>query len=33
MFEALENTTFSVTIGPSGADRGYEAIAGEWRYS
>ncbi|XP_064399010.1 mucin-2-like isoform X2 [Halichondria panicea] len=29
VFEALENTTFSVTIGPSGADRGYEAIAGQ----
>ncbi|XP_064398528.1 protein Skeletor, isoforms B/C-like [Halichondria panicea] len=29
VIEALEDTIFSVSIGPSGADRGYEAITGQ----
>ncbi len=29
VIEALESTVFPVSIGPSGADRGYEAITGE----
>ncbi len=29
VIEALEDTVFPVSIGPSGADRGYEAITGE----
>ncbi len=29
VIEALESTIFFVSIGASGADRGYEAIAGE----
>ncbi|XP_064398937.1 neurogenic locus notch homolog protein 3-like [Halichondria panicea] len=29
VIEALEDTTFSVSIGSSGADRGYEAITGQ----
>ncbi len=32
VIEALEDTTFSVSIGSSGADRGYEAITGENLY-
>ncbi|XP_064405489.1 SWI/SNF-related matrix-associated actin-dependent regulator of chromatin subfamily A containing DEAD/H box 1-like isoform X1 [Halichondria panicea] len=29
VIEALEDTVFPVSIGPSGADRGYEAITGQ----
>ena len=28
VIEALDDATFNVVIGPSGADRGYEAITG-----